>query len=104
GSTRGDANHHVGSGSWRSRDRKGAAAGEAGPEGRSRARAGRSERHDAAEASPACRPAPDAAGRQPAATNESGAVREVAKFFINRPIFAAVISVIITLMGSIAVF
>jgi multidrug efflux pump len=28
----------------------------------------------------------------------------VAKFFINRPIFAAVISVIITLMGSIAVF
>jgi len=31
-------------------------------------------------------------------------VNEVAKFFINRPIFAAVISVIITLMGSIAVF
>ncbi|MBW8884864.1 MAG: efflux RND transporter permease subunit, partial [Planctomycetia bacterium] len=31
-------------------------------------------------------------------------MNEVAKFFINRPIFAAVISVIITLMGSIAVF
>src|SRR5207248_10357332 len=39
-----------------------------------------------------------------AATHLAGALSEVAEFFINRPIFAAVISVIITLAGSIAVF
>ena len=50
------------------------------------------------------RPQPATAFRRaPAATHHAGALTAVAKFFIDRPIFAAVISVIITLAGGIAV-
>src|SRR4029078_7316503 len=65
-------------------------------------------RNHATKAGVAIRTDSNAAGRPACATEPAsyvaGAVTSVAKFFINRPIFAAVISVIITLAGGIAVF
>ena len=81
----------------RAGDRQGSAARAAGPEGRGRIGVAK-----VAAAAPA-EPARDEACGGSTERREPGAVAGMANFFINRPIFAAVISVVITLAGGIAV-